>query len=60
MRSTHYPIELGPTYDMAQIEERVRLRGHAFERLDGLALKAFLVRSVSNGATANCYAPFYV
>lgn len=60
MRSTHYPIELAPTYDMAQIEERVRLRGHAFERLDGLALKAFLVRSKSNGARHNCYAPFYV
>jgi hypothetical protein len=60
MRSTHYPIQLAPTYDMAQIEERARLRGHAFERLDGLALKAFLVRSVSRGATGNCYAPFYV
>jgi hypothetical protein len=60
MRSTHYPIELARTYDMMQIEERVRLRGQAFERLDGLALKAFLVRSVSNGAAGNCYAPFYV
>jgi hypothetical protein len=39
MRSTHYPIELARTYDMTQIEERVRLRGQAFERLDGLALK---------------------
>jgi hypothetical protein len=45
---------------MTQIEERVRLRGQAFEQLDGLALKAFLVRSASNGAKGNCYAPFYV
>jgi hypothetical protein len=60
MRSTHYPIELAPAYDMTQIEERARLRGHAFERLDGLALKAFLVRSVSKGVTGNYYAPFYV
>lgn len=60
MRSIRYPIELAHTYDMTQIEQRVRLRAQAFERLDGLALKAFLVRSVSNGATHNCYAPFYV
>ena len=59
MRSTHYPIELARTYDMTQIEERVRLRGQAFERLDGLALKAFLVRSASNGAMGNWYT-FYV
>ena len=60
MRSIHYPIELARTYDMTQIEERVRLRGQAFERLDGLALKAFLVQSASNGAMGNWYAPFYV
>jgi hypothetical protein len=60
MRSTQYPIELARNYDMTQIEERVRLRGQAFERLDGLALKAFLVRSASTGAKHNCYAPFYV
>ncbi|MGB6354639.1 MAG: DUF4865 family protein [Steroidobacteraceae bacterium] len=60
MRSTHYPIELAATFDMAQIEERVRLRGHAFEHLDGLAMKAFLVQSVAKGATRNRYAPLYV
>jgi uncharacterized protein DUF4865 len=35
-------------------------RKQAFERLDGLALKAFLVRSASNDAMGNWYAPFYV
>jgi Domain of unknown function (DUF4865) len=28
--------------------------------LDGLLMKAVLVRSIDNGAARNCYAPFYV
>lgn len=60
MRSTHYPIGLAPDFDMARIDERVRSRGHAFDRLDGLLMKAFLVQSIANGAARNCYAPFYL
>lgn len=60
MRSIRYPIALAPDFDMARIAERVRSRGHAFERLDGLLLKAFLVQSVADGAARNVYAPFYV
>ena len=60
MRSVQYSIPLDRDYAMEQIDERVRLRGHAFERLGGLALKAFLVQSAARGAIRNCYAPFYV
>lgn len=60
MRSVRYLIPLAGNFAMEQIDERVRLRGHAFERLDGLAVKAFLVQSVAKGAMRNCYAPFYV
>jgi hypothetical protein len=60
MRSAHYPIALAPDFDMARIDDRVRSRGHVFDRLDGLLMKAFLVQSIANGAARNCYAPFYV
>jgi hypothetical protein len=60
VRSLQYSISLDGDYAMEQIDERVRLRGHAFERLGGLALKAFLVQSAARGAVRNCYAPFYV
>jgi hypothetical protein len=59
MRSLYYPITLPDTFDMSAIERRVRDRAPAFEGLAGLALKAFLVASVAQGATKNLYAPFY-
>lgn len=60
MRSLYYPITLPDTFDMHAIERRVRDRAPAFEGLAGLALKAFLVTSVAQGASKNLYAPFYV
>jgi hypothetical protein len=59
MRSLYYPITLPDTFDMSAIERRVRDRAPAFEGLAGLALKAFLVASVAQGASKNLYAPFY-
>ena len=60
MRSLHYPITLPDEFDMRAIERRVRDRVAAFEGLEGLALKAFLVTSIAQGADKNLYAPFYV
>jgi hypothetical protein len=60
MRSLHYPITLPDTFDMRTIERRVRDRAPAFDGLEGLALKAFLVTSIEHGADKNLYAPFYV
>jgi hypothetical protein len=60
MRSLYYPITLPDTFDMRAIERRVRDRAPAFDGLEGLALKAFLVTSTAQGAPKNLYAPFYV
>ena len=56
----HYPITLPDAFDMRTIERRVRDRAPAFDGLEGLALKAFLVTSIAQGASKNVYAPFYV
>lgn len=60
MRSLHYPITLPDEFDMRTIERRVRDRAPAFDGLEGLALKAFLVTSMARGADKNLYAPFYL
>lgn len=60
MRSLYYPITLPDEFDMRAIERRVRERAAAFEAVEGLALKAFLVTSTAQGAPRNLYAPFYV
>jgi hypothetical protein len=60
MRSLHYPIRLPDAFDMRTIERRVRDRASAFDGLEGLALKAFLMTSIAQGADENLYAPFYV
>jgi hypothetical protein len=54
MRSLHYPITLPDTFDMRTIERRVRDRAPAFDGLEGLALKAFLVTSIEHGADRTC------
>lgn len=60
MRTLHYPISLPDSFDMQVIEDRVRAKSHAFEGLAGLVMKAFLTRSINDGAPVNVYAPFYV
>jgi hypothetical protein len=60
MRSLHYPILLRNDQDMSAIDQRVRDRAHAFEDIDGLLLKAFLVMRIADGDRVNLYAPFYV
>jgi hypothetical protein len=60
MRSLYYPITLPDSFDMRAIEHRVRDRAPAFDGLEGLALKAFLVTSTAHGAPKNLCAPFYV
>ena len=60
MRSLHYPIALPDDHDMQAIVRRVRDKAHAFERLPGLVLKAFLAGFAADGAPCNLYAPFYV
>jgi hypothetical protein len=60
MRSLYYPITLPDEFDMRAIERRVRDRAVAFEGVEALALKAFLVTSTAQGAPRNLYAPFYV
>jgi Domain of unknown function (DUF4865) len=56
MRSIQYPFQLPRDFDMAQIDELVRVRGQAFANLEGLAFKAFLTRSAAKGAAGNRYA----
>lgn len=59
MRSLRYEIALPDDYDMNQIRDRVEQRGHLFEEVPGLAIKAFMVQSHSQGAARNVYAPLY-
>lgn len=53
MIAMQYEIRLPSNYDMDVVRERVRTRGHALDRFEGLGFKAYLVRDTT-------YAPFYV
>jgi len=59
MRSLQYDIALPDGYDMNQIRHRVEQRGHLFEKVEGLGIKAFLIQSRAEGAARNVYAPLY-
>ena len=56
-----YSIALPADYDMQAIRERVASKGPAFDTLDGLGLKCFLIRERGRfGAQSNQYAPAYL
>jgi hypothetical protein len=56
-----YEIALPADYDMRIIRERVASKGSAFDTLDGLGLKCFLIRERGRfGAPVNQYAPVYL
>jgi hypothetical protein len=60
MIATQYEITLPTDYDMGIIRQRVADRGHSLDARPGLGLKAYLIRDVAGGASANAYAPFYL
>jgi len=56
-----YSITLPADYDMQAIRARVASKGPAFDTLDGLGLKCFLIRERGRfGAQSNEYAPAYL
>jgi hypothetical protein len=56
-----YSIALPADYDMQAIRARVASKGPAFDTLDGLGLKCFLIRERGRfGAQSNEYAPAYL
>jgi hypothetical protein len=56
-----YSITLPADYDMQVIRERVASKGPAFDTLDGLGLKCFLIRERGRfGSQSNQYAPAYL
>jgi hypothetical protein len=56
-----YSIALPADYDMQTIRARVASKGPAFDTLDGLGLKCFLIRERGRfGAQSNEYAPAYL
>jgi hypothetical protein len=56
-----YSIALPADYDMQAIRARVASKGPAFDTLDGLGLKCFLIRERGRfGAQSNAYAPVYL
>jgi hypothetical protein len=56
-----YSIALPADYDMQAIRTRVASKGPAFDTLDGLGLKCFLIRERGRfGAQSNEYAPAYL
>ncbi|QYD68091.1 DUF4865 family protein [Paraburkholderia edwinii] len=56
-----YSIALPAEYDMQAIRARVASKGPAFDTLDGLGLKCFLIRERGRfGAQSNEYAPAYL
>lgn len=61
MIANHYVFTLPADYDMNIIRKRVADKGAAFDSLDELILKAFLISEKGvNGNGENAYAPFYV
>ena len=61
MIARQYSFTLPADYDMGIIGRRVDQRGHVFDELDGLFLKAFLVAEKGvRGSQENLYAPFYL
>ncbi|SMD26181.1 protein of unknown function [Kibdelosporangium aridum] len=60
MYAMQYSITLPTDYDMGIIRNRVATRGHMMDNFEGLAFKAYLIRSVADGSPVNSYAPFYV
>jgi Domain of unknown function (DUF4865) len=56
----HYPITLPADYDMEIIRTRITTRGPLLDHLDGLGLKAYLVRTRRATDMSNQYAPFYL
>jgi hypothetical protein len=55
-----YQFDFPDNYAMDGIRSRVAERGPAFDKIEGLTLKAFLITDRSAGASANTYAPYYV
>jgi len=60
MIAAQYEIALPTDYDMGIIRRRVATRGRTLDERPGIGLKAYLIREVADGATANAYAPFYL
>lgn len=60
MYAMQYEITLPTDYDMEIIRTRVATRGHMMDSFEGLAVKAYLIRTVADGSPVNQYAPFYL
>lgn len=60
MIAAQYEILLPTDYDMGIIRRRVAERGAVMDDRAGLAAKAYLIREVADGSSANAYAPFYL
>lgn len=60
MFALHYQFVLPADYDMNIIRDRIRARGHAFAKMNGLVFKQFLLADRGAGAPVNLYAPVYL
>lgn len=60
MYAMRYTIQLPTTYDMGIVRDRVATTGHLMDGFGGLRFKAFAIREVERGASANEYATYYV
>lgn len=63
MIAMQYTFELPADYDMSIIEQRVRDKGHVFDNIPGMGLKAFLTArrgDPQTGSHVNVYTPFYL
>jgi Domain of unknown function (DUF4865) len=60
MIAKQYTTRLPADYDMQIVRRRVADRHAAFDELDGLGVKAWLITETAAGATANRYCSFYL